>query len=284
MNRIPQSVLVGVTGTGENTDALRYAVAEARARGLGITVVHAVQPILPPPPPSILITDDTWMEVGRDIVRDVRHELEVLLDGDGTPVDALALQGSPGRVFSDLSHDAVLVVLQHQDRSRIQRIFTGSTVASVASHSHVPVVSVPSTWSSRPATGVVAVGVRADGGPREVLEAAFAEAAARASQLKVVHGWMVPTAYEDLPERWSALDKERITEAMADLQAKHPDVVAQVDVQYEWPADALAASGKEADLLVVGRHDGLVPFAPRLGSLARAAVAHAPCPVMIVPV
>lgn len=284
MSSIPQSVLVGVTGTNENTDALRYAIAEARARGRGITLVHAIQPILPPPPPSILITDNTWIEVGQSIVQESRRELERLLVADDTPVGTVARMGSPAAVFSELTNDAVLVVLQHRDRSRLQRIFTGSTVASVASHAHVPVISVPPASSERHASGVIAVGVHADGGPREVLEAAFEEAAAHGSELKVVHGWKVPAAYEDILLRWSAEDDKNITAGLADLRAKYPEVAVRIEVQHEWPADVLVDAGAEADLLVVGRHDGLVKFAPRLGSLARAAVAHAPCPVMIVPV
>jgi nucleotide-binding universal stress UspA family protein len=281
---VEQSILVGVTGAHENSDALRYAVTAARRDGHKITLVHAVHPILPPPPPSVLLTDDTWMEVGESIVRDVRHELEGLLGDEATGVEGVARQGSPAAVFSELTETARLVVLQHQDRSRLQRLFTGSTVASVAAHSHVPVVSVPSTSSPRSPSGVIAVGVRADGGPREVLQAAFAEADARQSQLRVVHGWKVPAAYEDILVRWTAEDDERIRAALRHLLEKYPDVDVSVDVQHEWPADVLVDAGAEADLVVVGRHDGLVKLARRLGSIARAAVTHAPCPVMIVPV
>lgn len=283
MEPIPQSVLVGVTGAHENTDALQYAIGEARAQGRGITLVHAVHPILPPPPPSLLITDDTWLEVGDSVVGEVRHELETLLGDDSTPVATVVMAGTPGAVFSELSKDAVMVVLQHQDLSQLHRLVTGSTVASVATHAHSPVVSVPSSPPDRASMGAVVVGVRADGGPREVLEAAFAEAAARSSPLRVVHGWRVPVAYDDLRARWSAQDDVSIQAALTGLRERYPDIDVRVDVQNDWPPDVLVRTAAASDLLVVGRHNGLSMLPPRLGSLARTVVSHAACPVMVVP-
>jgi len=55
-------------------------------------------------------------------------------------------------------------------------------------------------------------------------------------------------------------------------------------LRFRLPADVLVAASREADLLVLGRHSGSGLFAPRLGARARAVVAHAECPVMVVPV
>jgi nucleotide-binding universal stress UspA family protein len=281
MEPIPSSVIVGVTGSHENTDALQYAIAEARQSNRGITLVHAVTPVLPPPPMGVLITDDAWLELGEGIVARARDEMEQL--GDLPSVATVVREGHPAVVFCELSKGAAKVVLQHQDLSRLHRIVTGSTVASVAAHAHCPVVSVPAGFSTRTPTGTIAVGVRGDGGPRQVLEAAFAEAAARGSSLRVAHGWKVPAAYDDLRAQWSAEDDAHITSAMTDLRERHPDVDVRVDVHNEWPPEVLADVANSSDLLVVGRHSGMSMLPPRLGSLARAAVAHATCPVMIVP-
>jgi nucleotide-binding universal stress UspA family protein len=291
MRPTTQSVLVGVTGSGENTDALRFAVEAARTHRCGITVVHAVNPMLAPPPPSVLITADTWTSVGQTIVDDARRELESLLaelpsDVD-VPVATVVRHGPPGSVLGDLSKDAHLVVMQRRDVSRLRRLVSGSAVAAVAAHAHCPVVSVPAGRGTAERHGLVTAGVHGDGGPVAVLEAAFAEAAARSCSLRLLHGWRLEPAYDDILSdvtAWTARDEAAIRAAASDLAAKYPDVPLHVDVRHDWPADVLAHAGTGNDLLVVGRHSGLPILPHRLGALARTAVAHATCPVMVVPV
>jgi len=286
MEAAPQSVLVGVTGEGENTNALRFAVDEARNAGCGVTLVHAVNPMLPPPPPSVMVTDDTWGSVGVNIVRAAHGELAGMVGEDDLPVATVVRHGDPGSVFAALSDEARLIVLQHRDMSRMHRVVSGSTVTAVAAHAHCPVVSVPATSIDPPDTGVVTAGVRGDGGPGPVLETAFSEAASRGWALRLLHGWRLPMAYDDLladDEHWLRQDEAAINAAAADLRSKYPDVEVRVEVRHDWPADVLAGAATDSHLLVVGRHDGLPVLPVRLGSLARTAIAHARCPVMVVP-
>jgi nucleotide-binding universal stress UspA family protein len=227
------------------------------------------------------------MEIGGAVVADVRDELETIIAGDPLPVATVVRHGDPGTAFSDLSKDARLVVLQHRSLNRLRRIFTGSKVASVATHAHCPVVSVPLGRADQPPGGSITVGVHADGGPREALESAFAEAAARGASLLVLHSDRLPTAYDDLMAadgRWAAETEEVVTAVIADLVTEHSDVTVKVEVRHEYAADTLVEVGERSDLLVVGRHGGLRGMPARLGSLPRALVAHATCPVMIVPV
>jgi nucleotide-binding universal stress UspA family protein len=53
---------------------------------------------------------------------------------------------------------------------------------------------------------------------------------------------------------------------------------------HEWPTDALADLASTSRLLVVGRHHQHPLVPKRLGSVARAAIRTASCPVMVVPV
>jgi hypothetical protein len=94
MDAFTQSIVVGVTGRGENTDALAFAVREAAALGRGVTLVHAVpQPPLAPPP-SPLITDDALDVVGRAILQEVSEELRGT-SGDEVPVATLPCTANP---------------------------------------------------------------------------------------------------------------------------------------------------------------------------------------------
>ncbi len=260
-------------------------------RGCGVTLVHSVHPPLPPPPPSILMTDEDWTAVGATIVSGVHQELEGLLDEttapDEIPVATVVRHGPPGPVLGEMSEDACLVVLQHRSMTRLRRIVSGSTVASVAAHAHCPVVSVPAVPADRQPTGAVCAAVLGDGGPTQVLEAAFAEASARGATLTLLHGWRLESGYDDMVtdrSAWSRRDEAAIAAGAAELVTKYPEVPMRIDVRHEWPAELLAHAGLSADLLVVGRHGGLPGLPHRLGSLARTAVSHSMCPVVVVPV
>jgi nucleotide-binding universal stress UspA family protein len=286
METLTQPILVGVTGIGENTEALRFAITEARSIGCGVTLVHAVHPVVPPPPPGMLITDDTWAEVGAGIVADVRHELEGLLDGEPMTVSTLVHHGPAGATLTELSKRASKVVLQHRALSRLHRLVTGSTFAAAATFAHCPVVSVPAKGAGTAPTGVITVGVHDDGGPREVLAAAFAEASQRGCGVRLLHAWQLPNPYGNVlmnNELWSAQSVALINSAVAALELDYPDVPVTVEVRYEWPADALAQAAAASDLLVVGRHSSPPGLPPRLGSLTRSLAMHASCPVMVVP-
>ncbi len=283
-----QPILVGVTGAGENTAALRFALEEARTSRLGVTLVHAVNPSVPPPPPTVLITDDTWLDVGADIVEGVRREAQCLLREEGgrpVTVTTLVQAGSASATMSELSRRSDLIVLQHRDLSRVHRLVTGSTVASVAAHARCPVVSVPAA-ASRAAHGVVTAGVEQDGSPREVLEAAFARASAHGAALRLIYAWRMASAYDEIfaeEARWNRESEALVHAAAAELQDKYPEVPVSVEVRHDAPADALADAAVTSDLLVVGRHSGHLGLPARLGFLARAMVTHAQCPVLVVP-
>src|SRR5689334_2693496 len=88
-------ILVGVTGRGENTAALTWAAAEAARRACPITLVHAVTPVLPPPPPSVLMTPGPLLDVGRTVLDEVSEELETIA-APGTPVQRVVEHQAAG--------------------------------------------------------------------------------------------------------------------------------------------------------------------------------------------
>jgi nucleotide-binding universal stress UspA family protein len=284
MDALTRTIVVGVTDRGDNTDALKFAARQATALRCGVTLVHVVHPRLPPYPESLRVADDSWESVANRILEDVTEEFRALTN-DPIEVTGRALPGYPGAVFGDLSAEAFMVVLQHRDLSRVHRITTGSTVNSVVVHARCPVVSVPAHSPAHGDRSVVTVGLHADGGPREVLDAAFAEADLHRATLRLVHAFKLPRAYDVLllDRGWIGEAEAAITEAAAHLTTKYPGVDARVDVRHDWTNEALIALSGQSDLLVIGRHGRHRPFPPRLGSLTRALVNHAQCPVMVAP-
>lgn len=62
----------------------------------------------------------------------------------------------------------------------------------------------------------------------------------------------------------------------------YDDVPTELVVVHERAAEALVRAGERSSLLVVGRHRHTIPLGPHLGSVVRAVLRHATCPVMVV--
>jgi nucleotide-binding universal stress UspA family protein len=133
----------------------------------------------------------------------------------------------------------------------------------------------------------VVVGVEGRPGDDEVLAVAFAEAAARRTDLVAVHAWQdasLETAFRSLGPLvdWAGVlaDEERVlAEALAGWRDKEPDVEVREVVVRDKPARALVAAGLTAQLLVIGhrpRH--------RLGSTTHGVLHRTSCPVAVVPI
>ena len=281
-------ILVGVTGGGQDTAALRWAAERAARLGTRVTLVHAYGHLLPPPPPSVLMTSEPMGEAASYlVVGAVQEYLHLAPDGVEKP-ESLLDEGRPARALVELSREADLVVLSH--RAHGHRIVTGSTAATVAAHAHCPTVVVPETWSPVEHHGAwVTVGVHEHGAPEAVIEAAAREASAAQAPLRMVHGWHLDTVYDDIISAridadWEGRIERSMLGQVAPLLADHPALQVEVAAVHEWPADALVRLSATSRLLVVGRHAHVRPFPERLGSVARALIRTSTCPVMVVPV
>jgi nucleotide-binding universal stress UspA family protein len=280
-------LVVGVTGKGENTGALKFAAEQAAREGCDVTLAHAVHQVLPPPPPSVLLTYSSLEEVGNQIVNEVVEEFQGLSTAP-LRTSGLVRPGKPVPVLVDLSSDALCIVLQHRAVAKLRRVFTGSTAAGVAAHAHCPVISVPAAWTTDRSSAVITIGVHETGMPDSVVEAGFAEAAARGCDLRVVHAWRLDGAYDEIitggiTDDVRAEAEARLNGAVGHVRGRYPDVTVEIEVQYQWPADALLQMSEDSDLLVLGRHGGTPPLPERLGSIARTLIREAKCPVMVVP-
>lgn len=284
-------VVVGVTGPGRETAALRYAAERARRDDAEVVLVHAFRMAMSPPPPSVLMAHDSWRDVAGWIVKQVQEELDDLTGG--TVSSRTVVQtGSPSHAIVELSRGARLVVLQHRDSGLLGRIFVGSTVNAAAAHAHCPVVSVPEGWT--PPEGApdaptdVVVGVHEGGTPREALEAGLAEAEATGARLRVVHAWRLDTAYDDIitarvAEDWRIEQELALAAVVERLREDHPAVRAHVEVHHQWPAQVLVDLSETAGLVVVGRHGAHGWLPGHLGSVPRTVLREGAGPVMVVP-
>ena len=149
---------------------------------------------------------------------------------------------------------------------------------------------VPKSWDPDVRYGLVVTGVdvcRCDEG-RDVVSAAFAEAAARGSRLELTHAWRPDGVYDVaigarvLEAPWADAARRELTHMVLGTRASET-VPWSVSARYERPALALHEASEHADLLVVGRHGHDSRAHRSLGSTARAVLRSSRCPVMVVP-
>jgi nucleotide-binding universal stress UspA family protein len=195
------------------------------------------------------------------------------------------VEGHPVEVLRHASSDASLVVLGGRGVGGIEGLLLGSTASRVVATADCPVAVLPHDTAVR-ARGRQSVVVGVEGrGDEEILAFAFAEAAARHTDLVAVHAWqeVLDAAFLSISPLidWDVVmaDEERLlAEALAGWSEKEPDVAVREVVVREKTARALVAAGLTAELLVVGHHRRRT-----LGSTTHAVLHRANCPVAVVP-
>lgn len=136
-------VLVGVTPDQPPERALRFAFAAADRRGVGLRVVHAVDP-----DPQLI-----WEpSVGEVVLRELQEEHSGDLDAMVAPlreqypdlaVEIMIRHGHPGNVLLDEGEAAQLVVLGRRRPGVLGGLPLGSVARGVLHHTTVPVAIVP---------------------------------------------------------------------------------------------------------------------------------------------
>lgn len=287
MTRSELPVVVGVDGTEHSERAVRYAVAEARRRGTGVTVVHAVHDTAPLAAMLPLYSVEALAAVGRRLVEDTERQVSGL-DAD-VEVGSSVRPGDRVGILVDAGERACAIVLGHRSRSLAGRVFTGSTTTGVAARAHCPTVSVPDSWVEGAELGRVVVGVDDSEASHDALLVAFGEARRRDALLRVVHAWKLPGAYDDIVvskvmvDDWTASAREQLEKTLVPWREAFPEVEVEVELHHEYPGHALLAASEGADVIVVGRKGHGAPLGVYLGSVARMLIREARCPVIVAP-
>ncbi|WP_336649609.1 universal stress protein [Kocuria rosea] len=137
------------------------------------------------------------------------------------------------------------------------------------------------------AEAVVVVGV--DGSPQsvEALRWGARLAPAYGATVKVVGAWENPPEYVGFVhfkgDRFDELARERVERAVQEAFGADVPAGLSTVVEFGHPSKVLMRHCEGAELLVVGRrgHGGFKGLL--MGSTSSACVAHAPCPVLVLP-
>ncbi|WP_432861607.1 universal stress protein [Microbispora rosea] len=280
---VSDPVVVGTDGSAGATRAVEWAAGHAVLQGLPLRVVHAVDR-LPYDGPRYPIPDsyDRLAPSGRQLLD---HAERVARDrGPGLDVTTELAEGRPGRVLRDQAARASEVVLGSHGAGGFPGMLLGSVGNQVAGHVAVPVVVVRPEPPEAAAEIVAGFDCSEASGP--ALAYAFEEARLRGHRVRVVCAWEPPVPYG--PVIGTDLDgMRRAAEdyARGELQpwrSGYPDVKAELDMVRAHPVSALIEASSRAVLLVVGSHGRNAFTAAVLGSVSRAVLAHARCPVAVV--
>jgi nucleotide-binding universal stress UspA family protein len=286
MNQKKRPILVAIGDSDEHDAALRYAAEEAVRDRRPLRLAHVMHTPREGMFPEQLLISFAAVDLAASSLLRSQADRAAHLTRVAVPVTQTLRRGSVVDQLVELGEHAHHVVLQHRQQARMLRIFTGSTAAGLAAQAAVPVVSVPELWSG-PSNQDVVVALDRVGRDDALLRHGFAEARARGGRLTVLHAWFVPAIYDDaLVDKtdlhlWQAGVRVRIEAALLPLRAEHPQVDVHVELVHMRPADAVVERSGRSDLLVLGRR-WASPRNAHLGSVTRAALREARCPVAVV--
>jgi nucleotide-binding universal stress UspA family protein len=135
-------IVVGVDGSDESKEALRWAIDEARLRDASVRVVYAwwAQPVLVPGSPVIAAD---WELLRRSAEEFVEEFVDRAVD-EPTDVEVavVATHGTPADVLVRASKDADLLVVGSRGHGGFAGLLLGSVSQQCVHHATCPVVIV----------------------------------------------------------------------------------------------------------------------------------------------
>jgi nucleotide-binding universal stress UspA family protein len=283
-------IVVGVDGSKNAADALRWGVAIAERRGWSVSALLAWDTLEQHHPDRVRRFASDYGQADAEAALDAYVTDAVGPDRAGL-VAKEAVVGSPAPLLIDASAEAEMLVLGPRGSGAALTAVLGSVSLYCTQWARCPVAIVHDLeHEGQTSPRRIVVGVDGSGPSRQALEWAVEEARASAAQVDVVHAWHPPyagaqpytltmVASEDL-ERAARQVLDRTIEGVDTRGLARP--VEPILVQggaSQW----LLETAKGADLVVVGSRgrggfSGLL-----LGSVSQQLMHHADCPVVVVP-
>ncbi|HZG89410.1 MAG TPA: universal stress protein [Pseudonocardia sp.] len=263
-------IVVGVDGSRSALNAVRWAVAEARVRGVGLRIVHAA-PYATGSGKLASLRVRSILGVAYTAARRAAPDVAVSTGSSPTrPADALVAAGDT----------AQLLVVGIPATDSPYELLPTSVALDVVSHASCPVVVV--RGRTRGDSEPVMAGVDDPDADAAVLDLAFAEAELHQCGLVVVQAHA--GLREHLPGH-AAHDEQRaarLDAALRTFSARYPQVEVRTSTPVQDATTALLAAAHNARLLVVGIRQRGAAARVLLGSHSRAMLRHSPVPVLVV--
>jgi nucleotide-binding universal stress UspA family protein len=283
-------VMAAVDGSESADRALAWAVREAQARGVPLTIVHAYHW----PSSGLGAMDavgflmDALEQDSRDILAAAEQRAREI--SPDVPVTTASRLGPPVPTLVGMAKGKELVVAGSRGLGGFTGLLLGSVGTGLVANAPCSVAIVRGDRMPAPGDPVV-VGV--DGAPtgEQVLTEGFRAAQRRGCPLVAVHSWQDPTADVRIArgresagdaDSWQQAVSDALSERLAAVGAQFSSVHAEAITSQGRPAAALLEQAKTAQLVVVGTRGRGELKGMLLGSTSRAMVQHAACPVLVV--
>jgi nucleotide-binding universal stress UspA family protein len=135
-------IVVGVDGSEDSKAALRWAVEEARLRGMRLRVVHAWF-AYPAIADGIPIVAEDWTALGESARMFVERFVEEVVGvPEGVELEVAAVHGTSANVLVDASREADLLVVGSRGHGGFSGLLLGSVSQQCVHHAACPVVVV----------------------------------------------------------------------------------------------------------------------------------------------
>jgi nucleotide-binding universal stress UspA family protein len=136
--------VVGIDGSPPSDAALRFALEEARLRGLLLRVVCAWEASAGAyVGEAFAPTADVFLEAEHHAEALLRSALERLAPDNTVQVELLSVEGHPATVLAEQAREAELLIVGSRGRSTATGLLLGSVSQSLAHHAPCPLVIVP---------------------------------------------------------------------------------------------------------------------------------------------
>nr|WP_238352893.1 universal stress protein [Kribbella solani] len=281
-------IVVGYDGSAASDAAARWAAGTAERLGRRVRMIHVM------PWPVIRSTSGASLLAGREVLE---RAAERLLEKacrrlrSGYPEVAIEAEVTIGDLVPSLLRagaGAAMLVLGSRGLGEVRELTEGSVTTHVATHATGPVVVVPAGWSPRP--GDVVVGVDGSAHGRNAIGFAFRFAEEAGESVRAVLAWHDPQSTGPGDMRFPVTDPDALEEdsaavlgeAVAGQAVDHPDVKTTEKLVHGIAATVLVDESRDASLLVVGSHGRGRLRGLLLGSVSRAVLHHAACPIAVV--
>ena len=224
-------ILVGVDGSAESDAAIRWATTEAVMRGVPLTLVHVIQPVVtawPMGPMHGNITE--WQSANaKDVLDQAVKTVQSCAAATGLPhLDTEVLPGTIVPALVEAAENKQVIVVGRRGSGAIDRLLLGSVSAGLLHHARCPVAVIPVEQRSAPdRDGPVLLGIDGSPASEPATALAFDEASRRGVGLVALHAWSDVGVFPILGMDWRKYESEGeeiLGERLAGWQEQYPDV------------------------------------------------------------
>ncbi|MBV8293905.1 MAG: universal stress protein [Mycobacterium sp.] len=285
-------LLVGVDGSTPSLSAVRWAAHEAAMRNVPLTLVHAIcETMLSSATSGWSADPGLWLDQENDARNTIANAVKAVDDavesGKGPQVSTELLVSPPVPTLVELSQEAQMVVVGCRGRGALRRILLGSVSAGLVHQAHCPVAVVHDEAPTSRRANKLPVLVGVDGSRSSELAAAvaFDEASWRGVELVALHARSDNNMFAIRRNKWLGWQpsaEETVSECLAGLQERYPDVRVHRRMVEGRPARQLLGESKTAQLVVVGSYGRGGFGGMSLGSVSTEVVHAARAPVIVV--